>query len=170
MKCIAVVAAALIGVAAFAQGSDDEKVIRKLEQEWPTHIGGSQADIDFQKRVTADKFITIDNVGRITSFTLSDIEAMAKADPDVKSSGETTNLKIQFYGSDTAIATYNVHFKQTGHKDKKFDLEFDLACLDVWKKINGQWKAVGGTNTSTKPLSPEMYKMEPPPGTPAPIS
>jgi hypothetical protein len=166
MKRMVALAVAFIAIAAFAQSPNDEKVIRELEQEWPNHIGGSQADIDFQKRVTDKQFVSIDNVGRITSFTLSDIEAMAKADPDVKSSGETTNLKIQFYGSDTAIATYNAHFKQTGHKDKKFDLELELACLDVWKKINGQWKAVGGTNTSTKPLSPEMYKMAPPPGTP----
>ncbi len=168
MKFIAVAAVALIAVATFAQSSDDEKVIRKLEQEWPARVGGSQADIDFQKRIMADKFITVDNVGHITSFTPSDVETMAKADPDVKSSGETTNLKIQFYGSDTAIATYNVHFTQTGHKDKKFNLESELACLDVWKKINGQWKVVGGTNTSTKPLAPEMYKMEPPPGMPSP--
>ena len=161
---------ALVAVAAFAQSADEEKVIRKLEQEWPTHLGASQTDIDFTKRIMADRAIIIDNVGHIISLSLSDVEAMAKADPGVKSSGETTNLKIQFYGSDTAIATYNVHLTMTGHKDKKFDLESDLACLDVWKKVNGQWKAIGGTNTSTKPLSPEMYKMEPPPGMPSPSS
>jgi hypothetical protein len=41
---------------------------------------------------------------------------------------------------------------------------------DMWKKLNGQWKVLGGTNTSTKPVPPEMYKMETPPGVPPPIS
>jgi hypothetical protein len=66
MKFIAVAAVALIAAATFAQSSDDEKVNRKLEQEWPTHVGSSQADIDFQKSIMADKFITVDNVGHIT--------------------------------------------------------------------------------------------------------
>jgi hypothetical protein len=77
---------------------------------------------------------TIDNVGHIIVYSGKDIDALAKADPDVKSSGETTNLKIYFYGPDTAIATYNVHFIQTGHKDKKYNSDLELSCLDVWKK------------------------------------
>lgn len=170
MKWTVVVVAALLAGAVFAQKADDEKIIRNLEQEWVTHVGSSQADIDFAKRVLPDKEISIDTVGRIYPLTISDVENMAKADPEVKSSGEVKNLKIQFFGSDTAIATYNVHFLQTGHKDKKFNLDVDMACLDVWYKIHGQWKAVGGTNTSTKPLPSEMYKMEMTPGMPAPIS
>ena len=50
------------------------------------------------------------------------------------------------------------------------DLDLNLACLDVWKKMNGQWKVVDGTNTPTEPLSTEMYKMEPSPGMPTPTS
>ena len=170
MKCIAAVAVALIAFAAFGQGSDDEKAIRKLEQEWIMHSGSSKADIDFEKRIVADNFFLVDYVGRITKISVSDLENMAKADPDVKSSGEINNLKIQFYGADTAIATYTGHFALTGHKDKKFDIEFDFASLDVWHKQGGQWKVLGNTNTSTKPLSPEIYKVEPSPGMPAPIS
>ena len=113
---------------------------------------------------------TIDNVGHIIVYSGKDIDALAKADPDVKSSGETTNLKIYFYGPDTAIATYNVHFIQTGHKDKKYNSDLELSCLDVWKKLNGEWKALAGSNTSTKPVPPEMYKMEMPPNFPSPTS
>jgi hypothetical protein len=101
---------------------------------------------------------TIDNVGHIIVYSGKDIDALAKADPDVKSSGETTNLKIYFYGPDTAIATYNVHFIQTGHKDKKYNSDLELSCLDVCKKLNGERKALAGSNTSTKPVPPEMYK------------
>jgi len=170
MKCMLVMALALVAIPASAQTSEDEKTIRKLEQEWPSHIGLTQADIDFQKRIMADKIITIDNVGHIIAYSGKDIDALAKTDPDVKSSGETTNLKIYFYGPDTAIATYNVHIIQTGHKDKKYNLDLELSCLDVWKKLNGQWKALAGSNTSTKPVPPEMYKMEMPPNFPAPTS
>ena len=170
MKWMVMVVMTLISGAAFAQTPEDEKIIRKLEQEWPSHIGFTQADIDFQKRIMTDKMITIDNVGHIIVYSGKDIDALAKADPDVKSSGETTNLKIYFYGPDTAIATYNVHFIQTGHKDKKYDSDLELSCLDVWKKLNGQWKALAGSNTSTKPVPPEMYKMEMPPNFPAPTS
>jgi len=170
MKCMLVMALALVAIPASAQTSEDEKTIRKLEQEWPSHIGLTQADIDFQKRIMADKMITIDNVGHIIAYSGKDIDALAKTDPDVKSSGETTNLKIYFYGPDTAIATYNVHIIQTGHKDKKYNLDLELSCLDVWKKLNGQWKALAGSNTSTKPVPPEMYKMEMPPNFPAPTS
>jgi hypothetical protein len=170
MKCMVVVALALVAIPASAQTSEDEKTIRKLEQEWPSHIGLTQADIDFQKRIMTDKMITIDNVGHIIVYSGKDIDALAKADPDVKSSGETTNLKIYFYGPDTAIATYNVHFIQTGHKDKKYNSDLELSCLDVWKKLNGEWKALAGSNTSTKPVLPEMYKMEMPPNFPSPTS
>lgn len=95
---------------------------------------------------------------------------MSRAEPDLKSSGNCTELQIQFYGPDTAIATYKAHFVQTGHKNKKDDLDVDLACLDVWKKLNGEWKAVGGTNTSTKPLPADAYQTPPTPSAPTPTS
>jgi hypothetical protein len=140
-----------------------------FEQEWIMHTGSSKADIDFAKRIMPEKSIVVDNVGRISEFSVSDVEKMADADPGVKSSGEITNVKVHFYGSDTAIATYKSHFVQTGHKDSKFDLDLNSASLDVWKKMNGQWKVVGGTYTSIKPLPAEMYQMALPPGAP-PIS
>jgi hypothetical protein len=166
MKCMVLVAAALFVVPTFAQTPDDEKTIKNLELEWVSHVGSSKADIDFAKRVMDDKLISIDDIGRIINLSLADVEKLAKAEPDLKSSGECTELKIQFYGPDTAIATYKAHFVQTGHKNKKDDVDADIACLDVWKKLNGQWKAIGGTNTSTKPIPPERYKAESPQGTP----
>jgi hypothetical protein len=108
-----------------------------------------------------------DHLRRLTIWLA---EVRFASDPDVKSSGETTNLKIYFYGPDAAIATYNVHFIQTGHKDKKYNSDLELSCLDVWKKLNGEWKALAGSNTSTKPVPPEMYKMEMPPNFPSPTS
>jgi len=129
VKYMFVVVAALIGVGALAQTSDDEKIIRQLEQEWIMHTGASKADIDFAKRIMPEKSIMVDNVGRISEFSVSDIEKMAKADPDVKSSGEITDLKVHFYGSDTAIATYKSHFIQMGHQDKKYDMDLNSASF-----------------------------------------
>jgi hypothetical protein len=166
MKWMCLVAAGLVAVVALAQKSDDERIIENLERENANHIGTSKADLEFYKRIAPEKFITIDAFGHIYHITVSDVENYAKTDPDVKSSGDITNLEIHLYGSNTAVATYRAHFAQTGHKDKKYDVDLEITCLDVWHKVNGQWKLVSGSNTSTKPLPAEMYKMEPPPGTP----
>jgi hypothetical protein len=166
MKWIGVLAAGLIAVAAFAQKSDDEKIIANLEKENANHVGTSKADLEFYKRIAPEKYIGIDAFGRIFQITVSDVENYAKTDPNVKSSGEPTKLEVHLYGSDTAIATFHAHFVQTGHRDNKNDVDQDITCLDVWRKVNGQWKLLGGSNTSTKPLPAEMYQLAPPPGTP----
>ena len=76
----------------------------------------------------------------------------------MKSSGEMKDLKVRFFGSDTAIATYSGHFSQMGHKNKKIDFEGDFACLDVWYRVNGQWKEIASTTTSTTPMPSEEWE------------
>jgi hypothetical protein len=153
------------------QKSEDEQTIRSAEEGWVSHMGGTPEDLAFFKRILPEQGgLTIDSVGRIFPFSFSDAEKQFKADFNVKFTGGITNLKINFYGLDTAVATYSTSFVQTGHKDKKFDSNDTLTCLDVWHKMNGQWKFVAGSNTSTKPLGPEAYHSELPPGTPAPLN
>ena len=152
---------ALVVAGAFAQKSgDDEKTIRSLEQEWIMHAGSSQTDVAYNKRILAEKSLYVDPFGHLYTFTYSDFDKMAKEDPNVKSSGEIKDLKIVFYGPDLALATYKAHFIQTGHKDEKFNQDMDFTALDTWQKQHGTWKLLADTNTSTKPVLAEMYKVE----------
>jgi ketosteroid isomerase-like protein len=122
---------------------DDEKQIRKIEQEWLDAI--VKRDAAYLQKLESPDFSVTGPGGR-TLNKEEDIKDMT--------SGETTfekmtieRLKVRFYG-DTAIANGIAEVK--AHTKGKDD-SGRYSWTDVFVKMNGEWKAVSGHVTVVVP-------------------
>ena len=153
-----------------SQSPSDEETLKKLVIERAKHAGNSDADIAFGKSIWAEHTVTVDALGHLTDQTPGDIEKMSlanrKADPDVKLSAETRDIKVRISG-DTAIVTASVTYSETGHKDARYDVPSTdkIVTVATWQKRSGQWKLLAEAFVATEPIPAEYYKLPPPPGT-----
>jgi ketosteroid isomerase-like protein len=145
--------------------SSDEETLKKLELESTKHYGTSDADIAFNKTNDAAHVISIDPLGHVSDQTPADVEkmlqGMRKADPDVKSTAEISDIKVRISG-DTAIVTYSGTYSATGHKDSRYDVpNAKFVAADTWQKQAGQWKLLASTAVSTEPIPAGVYTLPP---------
>jgi ketosteroid isomerase-like protein len=150
----------------WSQSTSDEETLKKLEVDGAKHGGTSDADITFEKSISADHLVSIDPLGHVADQTPADFEkmelGMRKADPDVKVTMEIHDIKVRISG-DTAIVTYSGTYNATGHKDARYDVpNAKFVAADTWQKQSGKWKMLAGVAVSTEPIPSDAYKLPPP--------
>jgi ketosteroid isomerase-like protein len=147
----------------WSQSTSDEDTLKKLEVDGAKHGGTSDADIAFEKSISADHLVSVDPLGHVADQTPVDFEkmeqGMRKTDPDVKVTLEIHDIKVRISG-DTAIVTYSGTYNATGHKDARYDVpNAKFVAADTWQKQSGHWKMLAGVAVSTEPIPSDAYKL-----------
>jgi ketosteroid isomerase-like protein len=149
----------------WSQSTSDEDTLKKLEVDGAKHGGTTDADIAFEKRISADHLVSVDPLGHVADQTPAEFEkmelGMRKSDPDVKVTIDVHDIKVRISG-DTAIVTYSGTYTATGHKDTRYDVpSAKFVAADTWQKQSGQWKMLAGIAVSTEPIPSNVYTLPP---------
>jgi len=137
-----------------AQGSKDEQVLRRLEDEWLGSIRrGEKATFD---RIVAEDFIGTDESAKVRNKA-QERELIQVPPSSIKTSLTNEDVQVRVYGN-TAVVTGRIVVKiQPGGQA---DISFQSRFTDTFLKRQGRWQVVA-RHYSRLPPERTVVKLDP---------
>ena len=130
----------LFGSLAYGQKMTTEQTLMKMEQEMEDAI--VKGDTSVWDKYTVDNASFTDPGGMMTNK--AETMAMFKSGDLKIESTKIHDMKVQMFGN-TAIVTYRTIDKGM-YKGK--DISGEYRWMDVFTKMGGKWKIIGGQGTT----------------------
>ena len=129
----------LFGSLAYGQKMTTEQNLMKMEKEMTDAL--VKGDISVWEKYAADNAVFTDPGGMV--MTKAQSAAMFKSGDLKIESSKISDMKVQMFGN-TAIVTYRTTDKGM-YKGK--DISGEYSWTDVFVKMAGTWKLIGGQGT-----------------------
>lgn len=137
-----------------AQGSKDERELRRLEDEWlGSYLRGDKATFD---RIVADDFTGTDESATVRNKA-QERDLIQPPPPSIKSSLTNEDVRVRIYG-DTAIVTGRIVVK-TQLPDQA-EIGFQSRFTDTFLKREARWQ-VAARHYSRLPPQRTAVKLDP---------